>query len=219
MRLPGPPQRRARVGKVVDQRGLAVGPGTDDLELLAPEGASAEELGDRPRPAELQRLGRHGEPGVRGQQGHQPADVKVLERVDEAVDDRGLGGGLGQRHVADVPPGPQAGPCPDQRAVDRRRAGAEDVGGLRRGEAEHVAQHQDRSLLRRQVLQARDERQRDGLPRVIPGLRARGHVAEQHLRVGLKPPRVIRPCQARPPSGLVWPGRRAAACGTRRAGS
>ena len=109
-----------------------------------------------------------------GQQGHQPAEVEVLERVDEPVDDRGLGRGFGQRHVVRVPSGAQAGPGPDERAVDGRRGRVEDVGGLGRREAEHVAQHQDRSLLRRQVLQARDERQRDRLPRVIPGLGARG---------------------------------------------
>ena len=52
------------------------------------------------------------------------------------------------------------------------------LGGLGRREAEHVPQHQDRPLLGRQVLQARHERQRDSLPRVIPRLRARCDVIE-----------------------------------------
>ena len=41
------------------------------------------------------------------------------------------------------------------------------------------------------VLQARHERQGDRLPCVIPGFGARGDVAEQLIRVGLEPPRIV----------------------------
>jgi hypothetical protein len=89
-----------------------------------------------------------------------------------------------------IPVGAKARPGPDERAVDGRRGRVEDAGDLGRREAEHVPQHQDRSLLGRQVLQASHERQRDGLPRVIPRLGAGGRVVEQHVRERLEPPRV-----------------------------
>jgi hypothetical protein len=50
-----------------------------------------------------------------------------------------------------------------QEAVDRGLAGIEHLGDLPGAEAEHVAQHEHRALLRREMLTADDERQRDRL--------------------------------------------------------
>ena len=73
------------------------------------------------------------------------------------VDDGGLGRGLGNRHVVQIPVGAEASPGPDERAVNGGLSGAEDVGGLGRREAEHVPGYEDRPLLGWQVLQARHE--------------------------------------------------------------
>src|ERR1700677_2587319 len=62
-----PPDRRAWIGKVVDERGLAVGPGADDLELGTAEGEVSQESGDRRGSAELGGVWWHGAPGVLGQ--------------------------------------------------------------------------------------------------------------------------------------------------------
>jgi hypothetical protein len=47
--------------------------------------------GDGQGSPELDGLGWHNEPGVIGQHGHELTEVKALERVDEALDDRGFG--------------------------------------------------------------------------------------------------------------------------------
>jgi hypothetical protein len=152
-----------------------------------------EEPGDRQGSAELDGLGGHGELGVVGQHGYQLVEVEALERVDGAMDGGGFGRRSWQGHVVRVGAGAEAGAGADERAVDGRRGGAEDAGGLGRGEAEHVAQDQDRPLLRRQVLEARDERQRDRFSCVVAGFGAGGYVAEQHIGVGLEPPWFIGP--------------------------
>ena len=48
----------------------------------------------------------------------------------------------------------------------------EHLGDLRGAEPEHVAQHEHRALLRREVLQADDERQRDRLFRLVARVRS-----------------------------------------------
>jgi hypothetical protein len=158
-----------------------------------------QEPGDRPRPPVLGGFRRHAEPGVVGEEGDQFVQVEALERADEAVDDGGLGRGLGNRHVVRVPVGVKACPGTDERAVDGGLRAPEDAGGLGRREAEHVPEYEDRPLLGWQVLQARHERQGDRLPCVVPGFGA-GDQVVQIIRVGLEPPRLAGPYQPGPPA-------------------
>ena len=80
-----------------------------------------------------------------------------------------------------------------QQAVDRWRGGIEHLGDLPGAEAEHVAQHEHRALLRREMLKADDERQRDRLFRLVARLRSGslvGDALEQDVWVGLEPDRL-----------------------------
>ena len=59
--------------------------------------------------------------------------------------------------------------------------------------AQHVAQHEHRALLRREMLKADDERQRDRLLRLVARLRSGSlvrHALEQDVGVGLEPDRL-----------------------------
>jgi EmrB/QacA subfamily drug resistance transporter len=191
--------RRLPVGDVTAERRLAVRPDRDEPE---PAGAAAE--GDHRQQvrrgvaspvAEGQR--RHRQPGVVGQHGNQRADVAVLERVGEPREQVTLGGRAGQRRPAEPARGQLPGqrrPRPLQGAVDRVQAAPEDCGRLGRAEAQRVPQHQRRPLPRRQVLQRRDEGERDRLPGLVARLgagRGVGQLVEQHVRVGLKPQRLV----------------------------
>lgn len=111
----------------------------------------------------------------------------MLERVDETIDDCGLGHGFRQRHVMRVPVRGEASSGPDERAVDGRHGRAEDAGDLGRREANHIPEHEDRSLLWRQALQARHERECDRLARIVLGFGAWGGAVEQHIRERLEP--------------------------------
>ena len=71
--------------------------------------------------------------------------------------------------------------------------GIEHLGDLLGAEAEHVAQHEHRSLLRREVLEADDERQGDRLLGLVARLGSGGFVRdaiEQRIGVGLEPDRL-----------------------------
>ena len=72
-------------------------------------------------------------------------------------------------------------------------AGLEHLGDLGGAEAEHVAQHEHRALLRREMLEADDERQRDRLLGLVARLRSGSLVRdplEQDVGVGLEPDRL-----------------------------
>ena len=87
-----------------------------------------------------------------------------------------------------------------QRALDRGRAGAEHVGHLAGGEAEHVAQHERGGLAGRHALQAGDERQLDRLGWLVAGIGARsgvGDAVEQGVGIGLQPGDLAAPAWAR----------------------
>ena len=141
-------------------------------------------------------LGRHRQPRVVGEQGDDAVDVAGLDRVGEAADDLALALGVRQRR----PFAPGRGQArlerrarAAQQAVDRRLAGLEHLGDLGGAEAEHVAQHEHRALLRREVLEADDERQRDRLLGLVARLRSGrvvGDALEQHVGVGLEPDRL-----------------------------
>ena len=76
----------------------------------------------------------------------------------------------------------ERGASPLQGAVDRGDARLQQLGSLGRLPAEHLAEDQHRALLRRQVLQSRDEREPDRLARDcdVGGIA----VVVQHERVG-----------------------------------
>jgi len=83
-----------------------------------------------------------------------------------------------------------------QGALDRGFRGVEHAGCFSGRVAEHVAEHQDGTLARRQVLQGGDERQLDRLLGVVAGLRPGrgvGYPVEQHVGVGLDPDRGSEP--------------------------
>jgi hypothetical protein len=85
-----------------------------------------------------------------------------------------------------------------QEAIDRRLAGLEHVGDFAGTETEHVAQHEHRSLLRREVLEPRDKGQRRRFLGLVAGVRTRGVVGdavEQDVGVGLEPDRLGAACR------------------------
>ena len=59
----------------------------------------------------------------------------------------------------------ERGPGALEGAVDRRHRGVEQLGHLGRLPAQHLAQDEHGALAGREVLERRDERQADGLPR------------------------------------------------------
>ncbi len=80
-----------------------------------------------------------------------------------------------------------------QQAVDRCRGGVEHLGDLGGAVAEHVAEHEHRPLLRREMLEADDERQPDRLLGLIARLRSGrlvGNALQEHVGVGLEPHRL-----------------------------
>ncbi len=141
--------------------------------------------------------GRHREPRVGGQERHQSVEVAVFDRRGEAADDVALALGVRQRRpVASGGRQPRFERLPRaaQQAVDRRRAGLEHLGDLGGAVAEHVAQDEHRTLLRREVLQADDEGQCDRLPGLVASLGAGSRVGdplEEHVGIGLEPDRLV----------------------------
>jgi hypothetical protein len=88
---------------------------------------------------------------------------------------------------------PRTPSAPLQRAVHGGLAGVEHRRGLAGAEPEHVAQDEDRALGRGQVLEARDEGERDGLARLVARLGAGGRVGdglEQDVGIWLQPDRL-----------------------------
>src|SRR3954470_1313636 len=80
-----------------------------------------------------------------------------------------------------------------QQAVDGRLGGVECLGDLRGAEPQHIAEHEHRSLLWRQMLEAGDEGQRDRLLGLIEGVRSRSVVRdalEKDIWVRLEPDRL-----------------------------
>jgi hypothetical protein len=89
--------------------------------------------------------------------------------------------------------GLEGGARATEQAVDRRLAGLEDLSGLGSAEAEHVAEHEGRALLGREMLKTRDERQRDCFLGLVARLRSRrgvGDALQQDVWVCLKPDRL-----------------------------
>ena len=176
--------RRVRVGAVVAERGLVVGAGGHQPGHPGPPpGPGLEELGDRGVALVFQRLGRHRQPRVLGEQGHEAVGVGGLERVREPAGELALPGRPRRgRGVAACGGklGGERGTGPLQGAVHRHLADCEHVGGLRRRVAEHVAQHQDGALPGRQALQAGHERQRHALPWSHSVLRDRARCRAGH---------------------------------------
>jgi len=208
--------RRVRTDITPERWLAAVRPHRGEPE---PQGSAAEhEHGQQARgvlrPPEADRPRRHRQPRVVGQQGDQDVDVAALERVGEPREQLALDRGPGQRRLAEPAGGQlrgQGGPRPLQRAVDRVQAPPEDVGGLGGAEAERVPQHQRGPLPGRQLLQRRDERERDGLPGLVPRLRAGrdvGQLGEQQVRVGLQPHRLVTGRRLRQRRQLGRHGRR-----------
>src|SRR4051812_23844766 len=162
----------------------------------APHRAVAQERADRHRPLILVGLGRHRQPGVVGEQGDDGVDVARLDRVGEAADDVAFALGARERRPLTSAGGKarvERGARAAQQAVDRRLSRREQFGDLRGAEPEHVAQHEHGALLRREVLQADDERQRDRLLRLVARLRAGrvvGDAVEQDVRIRLQPDRL-----------------------------
>ena len=81
-----------------------------------------------------------------------------------------------------------------QQTFDSDVAGIEHGRDLGGGEAENLAQHQGGRLPGRQVLQALDERQLHGLPRLVALVRSRseiGDVVQQHIGIWLEPGRIF----------------------------
>ena len=117
--------------------------------------------------------------------------------VGEAADDVALALGVRQRRPfasGGRQPRFERLPRAAQQAVDRRRAGLEHLGDLGGAVAEHVAQDEHRTLLRREVLQADDEGQCDRLPGLVARLRPGSRVGdplEEHVGVGLEPDRLV----------------------------
>jgi hypothetical protein len=127
----------------------------------------AEEGRDRRRALVLQRHGRHRKPRVAGQQGDQAVDVVGLVGVGEALDQPTFLGGArrGRALLAGAWEAlSEGGAGALERALDRVFGGLEHGRGFCGGEAEHVAQKEDRPLVRGQVLQRGDERELDRLP-------------------------------------------------------
>jgi hypothetical protein len=82
-----------------------------------------------------------------------------------------------------------------QQAVGRGLAGVEHLGDLGGAKTEHVAQHEYGTLLGREMLKARDERQRDRLLGFVARVGPRGVVGDavkRNIREGFEPDR-LRP--------------------------
>jgi len=151
----------------------------------------------------LERLRRHREQGVVGEQVDDVVDVAALDGVGEARDQLALAGGVRPRGAVAVG-GRQArfegrsGAL--ERALDRGLARVEHVGDLGGAEAEHVTQHECCALAGRQALEGDDERKLDRLPGLVARRRPGGavrDVLEQDVGVGLEPDRLGPACGRR----------------------
>ena len=114
----------------------------------------------------LVRLGRHREPGVVGEQRHHGFDVAGLHCDREPLHDLALafdGGSAGRLGRRGSEPFTERRPRPLERGLHRGLGAVQDGRDLVGAQAEHVAQHEHAPLARWQVLQGRDERERDGL--------------------------------------------------------
>jgi hypothetical protein len=134
----------------------------------------AKEPPDGQAPSEPGRQRRHLEHRVVGEQPHERIEVGVLERRRVPVHDQApvMVGGLADVVLAD-PRLPQRAPGALQGAVHRHGRDLEQLGGLRRVPAEHVAQDEHGPLPGGQVLQGGDQRE----PRALPGHHDRGRIA------------------------------------------
>src|SRR5215211_7594315 len=186
-----------RVREVTGERGLAVCAGRHYAQGSAAQlCAVAKEGGNRLVALVLERLGRHRDQRVVGQQRDDAVDVATLDGVGKAPDQLALAGGVRQRRAIAVggrkrPPERRPGPL--QGILDRGLARIEDVCDLGGAEAEHVAQRERGALAGRQVLKGADERQLDRLPGLVAGLRPGGavrDVLQEDVRVRLEPDRL-----------------------------
>jgi hypothetical protein len=134
-----------------------------------------------------------GHPRVVGEHADEPLDVGGLEGIHEPADDLPLAQRAGRGRAVTAGGGDRAaerGTGALEGTVHRDLAGLQHPGGLGRGIAEHVAQHQDGALPRRQALQPGHERQRERLPGLVAGLgsgRGVGQIVQQSVRVRLEP--------------------------------
>ena len=158
-------------------------PGAAEAEAGPQEGA------DRVRSLVLVRRGRHGQPGVAGEQRDQAVDVGGEVGIGEPAGQRAPGllvrPGPGRSGAA-----PARRPRPLQRPLDRGRGGLQQGGRLGSGKAEDIAEHQYGGLPRGQPLYSGDERQLDRLPGLIPGRgpwRGVRGVVQEIVRVRLQP--------------------------------
>src|SRR5215217_1020015 len=99
----GAGDRRRRVREVAAERRLPVGSGGHDTQRRAPPlGSVTQEDGDRLVSLVLERLGRHREQGVVGEQGDDLVDVAAVDGVREPPDQSALAGGVRPRRVVPV---------------------------------------------------------------------------------------------------------------------
>jgi hypothetical protein len=133
---------RVRVRQLAAERGLTVGPRRHEPEGNAAHARSvAQEPGDGRGALVLVGLGRHRQPGVRGEHGDDAVEVAALDRVDEPSDELALARGARQRCAlaAGRKPGVERSPRALKRALDRCLAALEHVRHLGPVKAEHVA--------------------------------------------------------------------------------
>ena len=170
-----------RAGRAVDDRGLGA-----RADPLAADEQRADEVADLVAPDDRQRRrGRlaaavAGQHDVVGEQRHEPVDVAVGDRLDEAAGE--LVALLRRRleaRLARVDVRARAGG--DLAAV--RLAALDDLGDLRERVVEHVVQQEHRPLHRRQRLQHEQERRRDRLAQ-LGALGRPGGVAVAEHRLG-----------------------------------
>ena len=141
----------------------------DEPRALAADARPETPLDDVVVGLQPQVVRRHVPRRVLAQERGQRVHVVALERVDVAGEERLVVGV--ERFDRAVPVAVlvlgrvERGARPLERAVHRRDARVEQLGDLAGLPAEHLAQDQDRALLRRQALERRDERQADGLAR------------------------------------------------------
>jgi hypothetical protein len=202
------------IAQVAAEGRLPVRPCRNEPEEVEPPAGRhrGEETGDGGGPLVLERLGRHRQPGVVGEQRHDTLYVAALEGVGEARHELALVARVRQRHLfarRKAHAGVERRPRPVERAVDRGLGDAERLGHLGRAEAEHVAQHEHDPLARREPLEAGDEREPDRLARLVARIRlarAVDDALEQSVGVGLEPERLAATGGLRRPRSLV--GRR-----------
>ena len=187
--LPRDPPR-ARIQRIGAHRRLTVGTRRQVPHAGGRRSGHQPGAGDRGAAATPRRIRRHLEPRVLGEHGEDRADVARLAGVDEALHDRAdplvperaRRGELTRLRDAFVDR--LAGAL--QRAVDRRRAGAQQLGDLVSREAENLAQDEHRALASREVLQGRDEGQLERFALLVTSLRRSVAVLDGDLVVGVR---------------------------------